>query len=211
MQRVKPRLSRVQAYALLILILILLGLGIWGVTRLFGQKNEAGVTASLLPCPYSEEIKPFGKNVLYYDGMSLHCMSETGTVRWSFQLGANAGYHCTDSMITAWVGSTVYILDANGRSTYNDNLGEEIQFARIGGQYIAAVVGSTTAPRLMVKDHTGAHMDEESDAYRNLILLDVGFYGKSGEYMWTLALDVLGTAANTILNMILRKSSYLLR
>ncbi|MBP3645555.1 MAG: hypothetical protein J6K55_03935 [Clostridia bacterium] len=200
MQRVKPRLSRVQAYALLILILILLGLGIWGVTRLFGQKNEAGVTASLLPCPYSEEIKPFGKNVLYYDGMSLHCMSETGTVRWSFQLGANAGYHCTDSMITAWVGSTVYILDANGRSTYNDNLGEEIQFARIGGQYIAAVVGSTTAPRLMVKDHTGAHMDEESDAYRNLILLDVGFYGKSGEYMWTLALDVLGTAANTILN-----------
>ena len=200
MQRVKPRLSRVQAYALLIAILILLGLGIWGVTRLFGPKDEAGVSASLLPCPYSEEIKPFGKNVLYYDGMSLHCMSDTGTVRWSFQLGNNAGYHCTDDMITAWVGSTVYILDANGRSTYNDNLGEEIQFARIGNQYIAAVIGSTTSPRLLVKDHTGAYMDEESDAYNNLILLDVGFYGKSGEYMWTLSLDVLGTAANTILN-----------
>ena len=27
-----------------------------------------------------------------------------------------------------------------------------------------------------------------------------GFYGKNGEYMWTLALDVFGTAANTILN-----------
>ena len=54
MQRVKPRLSRVQAYALLIAILILLGLGIWGVTRLFGPRDEAGVSASLLPCPYSE-------------------------------------------------------------------------------------------------------------------------------------------------------------
>ena len=43
-------------------------------------------------------------------------------------------------------------------------------------------------------------MDEESDAYKNLILLDVGFYGKNGEYMWTLALDVFGTAPNTILN-----------
>lgn len=200
MQRIKPRLSRAKAFALLAVILIVLVLGIWGVTRLFSGKDEANVNASLLPCPYSEEIKPFGKNVLYYDGMSLHCMSETGTVRWSFQLGNNAGYHCTDTMITAWVGSTVYILDENGRSTYNDNLGEEIQFARIGNQYIAAVIGSTSAPRLLVKDHTGAHMDEEADAYRNLILLDVGFYGKSGEYMWTLSLDVLGTAANTILN-----------
>ena len=200
MQRIKPRLSRAKAFALLFVILIVLGLGIWGVTRLFSNKDEASVNAALLPCPYSEEIKPFGKNVLYYDGMSLHCMSETGTVRWSFQLGNNAGFHCTDTMITAWVGSTVYILDENGRSTYNDNLGEEIQFARIGNQYIAAVIGSTSAPRLLVKDHTGAHMDEEADAYRNLILLDVGFYGKSGEYMWTLSLDVLGTAANTILN-----------
>ena len=43
-------------------------------------------------------------------------------------------------------------------------------------------------------------MDEESDAYRNLILLDAGFYGNAGQYMWTLALDVFGTAANTVLN-----------
>ena len=200
MQRVKPRMSRTKAYLLLFVILLGLGLGVWGLTRLLGSRPDSGVSASLLPCPYSEEIKPFGKNVLYYDGVSLHCMSDTGTVRWSFQLGANAGYHCSSDMITAWVGSTVYILDANGRSTYNDNLGEEIQFARIGGQYIAAVIGETSSPRLLVKDHTGAHMDEEADAYRNLILLDVGFYGKNGEYMWTLSLDVLGTAANTILN-----------
>ena len=43
-------------------------------------------------------------------------------------------------------------------------------------------------------------MDEEADAYKNLLMLDVGFYGQNGEYMWTLALDVFGTAANTILN-----------
>ena len=200
MQKATPRISRPKAFGLLILILILLALGVWGVTRLLDRRKDTGVNASLLPCPYSEEIKPFGNNVLYYDGMSLHCMSETGTVRWSFQLGANAGYHCTDNMITAWVGSTVYILDASGRSTYNDSLDEEIQFVRIGDQYIAAVIGPAASPRLLVKDHTGAHMDEESEAYRNLILLDVGFYGKNGEYMWTLSLDVLGTAANTILN-----------
>ena len=200
MQRIKPRMTRAQAFALLFAIIAAAALLVWGGISLFSPKTASGVSASRLPCPNSDDIRPFGRNILYYDGMSIHCMSDTGSVRWSFPIGANAGFHCTDHMITAWVGPTVFILDENGTSSYNDNLGEEIQFARIGDQYVAAVVGSDSSPRLLVKDHTGAHMDEESDAYRNLILLDVGFYGKNGEYMWTLALDVFGTAPNTILN-----------
>jgi len=201
MQRTPPKkMSRAKAILLLLAILAAAALLVWGGMTLFSRRAPSSVHASLLPCPYSEEIYAFGDKVLYYDGMSIHCMSDTGAVRWSFQLGANAGLHCTDENIVAWTGSTVFILDENGHSSYNDNLGEEIQFARAGKQYIAAVVGESAASRLVVKDHTGAHMDEESDAYSNLILLDVGFYGKNGEYMWTLALDVYGTAANTILN-----------
>ena len=201
MQRTtSKKMSRPKAFLLLFVFVAVVALLIWGGAKLIARPSSAGVSASLLPCPYSEEIYAFGDKVLYYDGMSIHCMSDTGAVRWSFQLGANAGLHCTDENIVAWVGSTVFILDENGHSSYNDNLGEEIQFARVGKQYIAAVVGDSASSRLVVKDHTGAHMDEESDAYSNLILLDVGFYGKNGEYMWTLALDVYGTAANTLLN-----------
>lgn len=199
MQRA-PKMSRAKAFALLFAILAVVALLVWGGITLLSAKPATGVSAYALPCPYSEDIYPFGENVLYYDGMSIHCMSDRGAVRWSFQIGPNAGLHCTDQVIVAWVGSTIFILDQNGHSSYNDNLGEEIQFARAGAQYIAAVVGGNSTPRLVVKDHTGAHMDEEADAYTNLILLDVGFYGKNGEYMWTLALDVYGTAANTILN-----------
>lgn len=200
MQRVKPKMTRPKAFALLFAMLAVLALLIWGCVSLLSHKPVTNVSASLLPCPYNDTIMPFGKNVLYYDGVSIHCLSDTGAVRWSFQIGSDAGYDCSDTMLTAWVGSTIYILDQNGNATYNDNLGEEIQFARVGAQYVAAVIGDTTKPRLVVKDHTGAHMDEEADAYSNLILLDVGFYGKNGEYMWTLALDVFGTASNTILN-----------
>ena len=200
MQRVKPKMSRGKAFALLLALIAAAGLLIWGAIRLFTAKPATGVSAAQLPCPYSDTIQPFGKNVLYYDGMSIHCMSDTGAVRWSFQIGADAGYDAGDTVVVAWVGSTIYILDQNGNSSYNDNLGEEVQFARAGSQYVAAVVGETTSPRLLVKDHTGAHMDEEADAYSGLIMLDVGFYGKNGEYMWTLALDVFGTASNTILN-----------
>lgn len=200
MQRVKPKMSRGKAFALLLALIAAAGLLIWGAIRLFTAKPATGVSAAQLPCPYSDTIQPFGKNVLYYDGMSIHCMSDTGAVRWSFQIGGDAGYDAGDTVVVAWVGSTIYILDQNGNSSYNDNLGEEVQFARAGSQYVAAVVGETTSPRLLVKDHTGAHMDEEADAYSGLIMLDVGFYGKNGEYMWTLALDVFGTASNTILN-----------
>lgn len=200
MQRVKPGMTRARAFALLFIMLAVAGLLVWGIISLFSGGGATGISAALLPCPYSDTVKPFGKNVLYYDGMSIHCMSDSGAVRWSFRIGSGAGYDAGDEVLVAWVGSTVYILDQNGNSTYNDNLGEEVQFARAGSQYIAAVVGETASPRLLVKDHTGAHMDEEADAYEDLILLDVGFYGKSGEYMWTLALDVFGTASNTILN-----------
>ncbi len=200
MQRVKPKMNRSQAFALLFLILVIIGLGVWMIAGLFSQKPATAVSAAKLPCPYDENIRAFGDNVLYYDGMSIHCMSSTGSVRWSFQIGADAAFDCTNDTIAAWIGSTIFILDENGVSSYNDNLGESIQFARVGKQYVAAVIGEEDSPRLLVKDHTGAHMDEESDAYDNLILLDVGFYGASGQYMWTLALDVYGTAANTILN-----------
>jgi hypothetical protein len=158
------------------------------------------VVAYTLPCQYNESLMPFGSNVLYYDGVNIHCMSSTGKVRWTFPIGSNAGYDCTDKVVAAWAGNTIYILDQNGNSSYNDNLGEAIQFARAGKQYVAAVIGDTTSPRLVVKDHTGAHMDEEADTYQDLILLDVGFYGKNGEYMWTLSLDVFGTAANYLMN-----------
>jgi len=200
MQVSKPKFNRAQAFALLFLFVVIIGLGIWLVAGLFSQKPSSTVSASKLPCMYSETIRPFGENVLYYDGMSIHCMSSTGSVRWSFPIGADADYYCNDDTIVAWVGSTIFILDQNGTSSYNDSMGETIQFARVGDQYVAAVIGEENAPRLMVKDHTGAHMDEETEAYKNLILLDAGFYGNAGQYMWTLALDVYGTKANTTLN-----------
>lgn len=200
MQRVKRKFSRAQAIVILVAIIAALVLLVIALSSLFSKKSVAGMSASMLPCPYDKNIRAFGNSILYYDGVSLHCMSGTGSVKWSFGLGSNAGFDCDDQHIAAWSGSTIYVLDRNGNSTYNDSLGQEIQFARIGKQYVGAVVGDVTSSRLLVKDHTGAHMDEEADAYSNMILLDLGFYGSNGEYMWTLALDVFSTASNSLLN-----------
>ena len=101
MQRVKPKMSRRKAFLVLFLILAGVGLLVWGGISLFSVRVVTNVTASLLPCPYSDTIMPFGQNVLYYDGVSIHCMSDTGSVRWSFQIGADAGYDCNDSVVVA--------------------------------------------------------------------------------------------------------------
>lgn len=200
MQRKQKKLTRAQAILILLAIIAVIVLIVMGISSLFSKKTVAGITAYKMPFPYDENIMAFGNDVLYYDNSQLHCVTATGRIRWSFTLGQNAGFHCDGEHIAAWSGNTIYVLDKNGNSSYNDNLGEEIQFARIGKQYVGAVVGDVSNSRLLVKDLTGAHMDEESSGYANLIILDLGFYGTNGEYMWTLALDVFSTAANSILN-----------
>ena len=45
MQRVKPKMNRSQAFALLFLILVVIALGVWMVLGLFGQKPATAVTA----------------------------------------------------------------------------------------------------------------------------------------------------------------------
>ncbi len=201
MQRVsKKRMSRGRAFAILGGWIAGIAIVVVIIVSVVNYRPVSGVYATQLPCPYSDTIAAFGEYVLYYDDASLHCMTSQGTVRWSFSVGANADYACSDTHVVLWKDSTVYILDQNGKATYNDNLGDTIQFAVVGDNYIGAVVGENTASRLIVKDLQGAHMDEESEAYVDLIVLDVGFYGANGEYMWTLALDVFGTASNTVLN-----------
>ena len=73
-------------------------------------------------------------------------------------------------------------------------------FARVGKNYVAVIIGGDTEPELLVKDLTGAQVDEEADAFSGMMILDCGFYGDDGQYLWTLSMDVYGTKANTVMN-----------
>ena len=162
------------------------------------SSNEVGATR--LTCYADQDVTPFGDNLLYYDGASIHCLADSGAIRWSFSVGSNASFHCSDNCLVIWQGNQLYIVDSSGRSTYNEALSEEIQFARAGTSYVAIVTGSDTNPDLVIRDLQGTQVDEEAEAYDGLLLLDVGFYGDSGEYMWTMAMDVYSTALNTVMN-----------
>ena len=191
------RRRQIRNWIILIVLIIAVLLGL-RTLRDMGKTTE--ISAVTMPCYASQDVTSFGDSVLYYDGASIHCLSSTGAVKWSFPVGGGAPFSVSDEHMVVWVGSQLFIVDKNGRPSYNENMGAEIQFARVGESYAAVVIGDDTAPDLVIKDLQGSQVDEEAEAFSGMLLLDVGFYGEKGEYMWTLAMDVYGTAINTVMN-----------
>ena len=190
---------RTQIRNWLILIVIVIAVLI-GLQLLRGTGKTSEITAAVLPCYANQSVTPFGENVLYYDGASIHCASSQGAIRWSFPVGEGADFTVSDTHMIVWIGSQLYIVNQNGKSTYNENMGAPVQFARIGKTYAAVVIGEDTEPELIIKDLQGSQVDEEAEAFSGMLLLDAGFYGDQGQYMWTLSMDVYGVAINTVMN-----------
>ena len=189
--------AQIQSWLILIVIIALIALGIYFLRSRSGTRE---IDATLLPCTASQEVTPFGENILYYDNSSLQCISPTGSSLWSLPVGANAHFSASDSNIVVWSGARLFTVNKSGTPTYNENQIAEVQFARISDKYCVAVVGEDTAPTLVIRALDGTSIDEESEAYNGLMLIDCGFYGEADQYLWTLAMDIYGTAINTILN-----------
>ncbi len=188
----KRRLIIWCAIAAAAVLMVLAALGI------FGGGNRK-MSAVLLRCVSTQDVTPFGENVLYYDGMTLFCLNARGHEKWSYTLGANASFSCSDSVVAAWTGTQLHIINRDGYSTYNENLADVIQFARVGDKYVAVVLGADISPSLVIKDMQGTSVDNETTAYEDKIILDLGFFS-SGDYLWTTSLDVYGTVPDTILH-----------
>ena len=150
----------------------------------------------------SQNVTPFGDSVIFYDGTTLHCMAATGGNEWSYQIGTNADYDATQDRIVAWSGNDLYILNTNGRLTYNNKMSDEIQFASAGDNYVAVFVGEPDNGVITVIDANGQTVDNV--AISDQTLLDIGFFYSSTsssaqptELMWVLGLNTTGTVLST--------------
>ena len=191
------RKRQIRSWIILVGVVLAVVLGIHFL-RGYGKGKEIGL--SRLPCYSNQSVTPFRDGLVYYDGASIHHLSSGGTIRWSFPAGTDIRFSTGPTHLAIWSGRQLFLVDRNGNATYNESLEGDVQFARVGERYTAVVVGEDTEPKLLVKDLNGAPVDVETEAYSGLLLLDAGFFGDQGEYMWTLALDVFGTAPNTVLN-----------
>ena len=191
------RKRQIRSWIILVGVILAVVLGIHFL-RGYGRGKEISLVS--LPCYANQSVTPFRDGLIYYDGASIHHLSSGGTIRWSFPAGTDIHFSVGPTHVAVWTGRQLYLVDRNGNSTYNESLEGEVQFARVGERYVAVAVGADTAPKLNIKDLNGGQVDVEADAYSGLMLLDAGFFGDRGEYLWTLALDVFGTAPNTVMN-----------
>ncbi len=172
-------------------VLILL-IGVAFLFRAFRTSTDRPIKLNALP---TQQLMPFGNEVLHYDGMMLHCLTTGGTRRWSFQIGQGAGFHTNGKRITAWSANQLYILNRDGRAIYNDKMDAHVQFARAGNNYVAAFVGTRDEGNIHVIDGDGKSVDVVQ--VTSSTLLDVGFFSESPELMWTLGLETTGTVPST--------------
>ena len=177
--------------ALLVLLAYLLGL-------LSGKRGT--ISGAHLRCVVSQDVTPFDDRILYYDSGTLFCLSTSGSELWKANVGESAKFSAGEKQVVVWSGNQLMLFDRNGRSTYSDKLSEPIQFARVGTKYMAVVTGDGVSPTLTVKDMNGTQIDSESINYVDLMMLDCGFFG-DGEYLWTTALDVYGSAPETTMHV----------
>ncbi|MBR4081576.1 MAG: hypothetical protein IKK21_07330, partial [Clostridia bacterium] len=70
---------------LILIALIAIALGALRLLTSVGKTTE--IAANRLTCFASQDVTPFGDSVLYYDGASIHCLSDSGAIRWSFPVG----------------------------------------------------------------------------------------------------------------------------
>ena len=118
-----------------LLIALVIGYSLTGTGRsAVGKATRIGATLS-------QNVVPFGDNVIFYDGTTLHCVAAGGGNQWSYQIGTNADYDATEKRIVAWSGNDIYILNTNGRLTYNNKMSDQIQFTSAGDNYVAVFVG----------------------------------------------------------------------
>ena len=158
--------------------------------------------ATRIGATLSQNIVPFGDKVIFYDGTTLHCVAATGGNEWSYQIGTNADYDANENRIVAWSGNDLYILNANGRLTYNNKMSDKIQFASAGDDYVAVFFGETDNGVISIIDKNGQTVDNISVSDQTL--LDIGFFyattsssTQPTELMWVLGIDTTGTVIST--------------
>lgn len=191
--------SRLQIAIAAAALIALLGVTVMYAMRDPGRTGIGRVTR--IGATLSQNITPFGDGVLFYDGTTLHCVAATGGNKWSYRIGTNADYDACDGRIAAWSGNDLYILNERGRLIYNNKMTDVVQFARAGGEYVAAFVGESDNGVVTVINGSGQIVDNITVSDQTL--LEMGFFksatsnAQEAELMWTLGLDTTGTTIST--------------
>ena len=190
----EKRQRRKNPWALVLLIVVLCcGIAIGGATLVkriatsdsFGRYKTVDI-ANL------QDLQVTADGFVYYDGSTVSSLSSSGSVRWSYLVGASAGFYATDYGVATWTGSTLTLIDgASGTTTFNGTMDAEVISAHIDDNYTAVLVGSETSGKMILMESSGRQVSQI--LLEDITVIDFGFFS-NGSLLWVMLLDSNGTA-----------------
>ena len=93
------RRRQIRNWIILVTIVVAILLGIHFL-RGYGRGKE--ITMSRLPCYSNQNVTPFRDGLIYYDGMYIHHLSSSGTIRWSFPAGSEVSFNVGPAPSCSW-------------------------------------------------------------------------------------------------------------
>ena len=138
-----------------------------------------------------QELQATSDGFVYYDGSTVSAINSHGNVRWSYLVGAEAGFSATDSGVATWVGNTVTLIDGkSGSTTFNGNMQQDVLSARMGSQYTAILTGTETNSTIVLMESGGKQISQI--VLEDVSAIDYGFFS-NGTLLWVMVCDSNGT------------------
>jgi len=138
-----------------------------------------------------QDLQATSDGFVYYDGSTVSAIDSQGDVRWSYLVGADAGFSATDTGVAAWVGNTVTLIDSkSGSTTFNGNMADNVLSARVGSQYTAILTGTETNSTIVIMESGGKQISQI--VLEDVSAIDYGFFS-NGSLMWVMVCDSNGT------------------
>lgn len=187
------RNSARNSWAIVLLILVLSCAIAFGAAKLSTKiftSNSFGHTKTL-DIANLQDLQATADGFVYYDGSTVSSINSSGDVRWSYLVGADAGFSATDYGVATWVGNTITLIDGkSGSTSFNGNMEEDVLSAYIGDQYTAILIGSETNSTIVLMESGGKQVSQI--VLEDVSAIDYGFFS-NGSLLWVMVLDSNGT------------------
>ena len=95
----EKRRRQIRSWIIVVAVLLVILLGIHFLGR-YGKGKEIGMQQ--LPCYANQNVTPFRDGLVYYDGASIHHLSSSGMIRWSFPAGSDVKFTVGPSNMAVW-------------------------------------------------------------------------------------------------------------
>ena len=188
----KRRTSR-RPWALVLLILLIccgIAYGVASIGRGVSAGNALGHSEAL-SIANIQDLQTTASGFVYYDGSTVSAINSDGKVKWSYIVGANAGFEATDYGVAAWVGNTVTLIDGkSGSTTYNGTMADNVIGAHIGDRYTAILIGEEGNSTIVLMENGGKQINQI--VLDDVLVVDYGFFS-DGTLLWVMVCNTNGT------------------